>query len=143
MSKKKVLPGTSINHGSVYARVPELAARNLATLVDGAAQPFHPCEGGWACFLNGDIEDWESPLIEFYPCDVSLVQSKGTLIFSRLKPTSARAGAGTHFNLTVPKTRTELEQRCKKLGLPFSWRDWQSVLEVWLEQDLLIECVPR
>ncbi len=140
---KKVLPRMTINHGSVYARAPELAARNLAALVGGAAQPFHPCDGAWVCFLNGDVEDWESPLIEFYPFDVSLVQREGKLVFSRLKAASAHAGAGTHFNLTVPRTRTELERRCRKLGLPFSWRDWQSVLEVWLEQDLLLECVPR
>jgi hypothetical protein len=50
---------------------------------------------------------------------------------------------GAHVNLRIPQTRKALERICVERRLAHSWRDWQSLLEVWLEDDLLIECVPR
>lgn len=51
-------------------------------------------------------------------------------------------GGGGHVNISVDLSRAELEKRCAALGLPCSWREWQSLLEVWLEDDVLIEIIP-
>lgn len=127
-----------INHSSVYSRNPQKAALDLAALTDGIAKPFHPCEGAWVCFLND--EDWNSELIEFYPTQIKLGQRSGQLEFCD-NPQGVN-GAGTHFNLFVPKSRIDLEAICENRNLTFSWRDWASFLDVWLEEDLLIECIP-
>lgn len=129
-----------INHGSVYALDPQRAAAHLAALTGGLARPFHPCEGAWVCFLNGQDEDWDGQLIEFYPRDVTLAAERGKLVFRRGEPVPP--GAGTHFNITVPTSRGKLEAICGERGLLCSWRDWQGLVEVWLEADLLMECVP-
>jgi hypothetical protein len=97
----------AINHGSVYSVRPQLAAENLARLTGGLARPFHPCKGAWVCFLSGVDEDWSGQLLEFYPRDVVLSEEAGALTF-RKSPVAPR-GAGTHFNLTIPKTRKALE----------------------------------
>jgi hypothetical protein len=133
--------GATINHGSVYARDPRGAAEKLAALTGGIARAFHPCEGAWVCFLGGDEEDWDGPLLEFYPRSVLLAREGSKLVFRAA--TTAPRGAGTHFNLTIPKTRMALEAACLAAGMRSSWREWQGLLEVWLEDDLLIECVPR
>jgi hypothetical protein len=130
----------SLNHGSVYARQPQRAAEALAQLSDGLARPFGPCEGAWVCFLGAADEDWDGPFIELYPHTAVLVAGDGGARFA--KSTRAPQGAGTHFNITVQKTRGELEAACEKSGLACAWRQWQGLLEVWLEDELLIECVP-
>jgi hypothetical protein len=130
-----------INHGSVHAAHPQRAAEHLAELTGGLARPFHPCEGAWVCFLGGEDEDWDGQLIELYPPTVTLAGEGGRLAFR--EATSTPRTTGTHFNLAVPKTRRQLEAVCKARGLACSWRDWQGLLEVWLEDSLLIECVPE
>ncbi len=127
-----------ILHGSIYARDPERAASHLAALTSGVARPFHPIEGAWACFLND--EDWETEIVEFYPRTVTIASRDGVLEFSSL--VGEVRGAGSHFNISIPKKRRDLELICKQQGLVYSWRDWQGVLEVWLEDEILIECVP-
>jgi hypothetical protein len=129
-----------INHGSVHARDPRRAAEDLAALTAGVARPFHPCEGAWVCFLSGDENDWDGQLIEFYPRDVVLAKEHGKLVFE--KAAAAAPFGGTHFNLTIPATRRWLEATCEERGLACAWREWQGLLEVWLESDLLVECVP-
>ena len=94
------------------------------------------------CFLSGKNEDWEGPLLEIYPRTVTLAPaSDGTVSFAEM-PLPAR-GAGGHFNLTVPKTRAELERLCKQRQLRHAWRHWAGLLDVWLDDELLIECVPE
>ena len=140
MSKKT--PATTtihINHASVYAHDPERAARDLAAIVNGTVQPFHPCAGAWVCFLSAG-DDWNGAFIEFYPRTVTLAANAGSVEFRELKPPAT--GAGTHFNLSIPLTRSELESLCDRRKLAHSWRDWQALLEVWLDAELLIECVP-
>jgi hypothetical protein len=128
-----------INHGSVHARAPRAAAEALAELTGGVVAPFHPCDGAWVSF-HGPEEDWDGPHIEFYPPSVTLAHDDGKLAFRQTK--SAPRGVGTHFNVTVPKTRRELEAICARRGIACSWRDWQALLEVWIEDGVLIECVP-
>lgn len=128
-----------INHGSIYARDPRRAAQDLAHLTGGLARPFHPWKGAWVCFLSGKDEDWEGQLIELYPHDLVMIAEEGRLAFRKAK--LPPRGAGSHFNLSVPRSRTELEALCGKRELSCSWRDWQGLLEVWLEEDLLVELV--
>jgi hypothetical protein len=131
----------ALNHGSVHARDPQRAAEHLATIVGGLARPFHPCDGAWVCFLSGEDEDWNGPLIEFYPRDIVLARDGNALVFRTIaRPAPTRSG--THFNITVPKSRAAIEAACGKLGVACSWRAWQELVEVWLEDDLLVECVP-
>jgi hypothetical protein len=124
----------------VHARDPRAAAEALAELTGGVVAPFHPCEGAWVCFL-GPEEDWEGPLLEFYPRSVTLAHRGGKLSFRRTK--TGPRGVGTHFNVTVPKKRRELEAICARRDITCSWRDWQGLLEVWIEDGVLIECVPE
>ncbi len=126
-----------INHASVYAHDPKRAAEHLAALSGGVVRSFHPCEGAWVCLLEGDT--WSGSLIEFYPRSVTLAHRDGEVRFEALaRPAS---GGGTHFNLSLPKSRTALEQICRERGLTHGWRDWAGFLDVWLEGELLIECV--
>jgi hypothetical protein len=133
---------TKINHGSAHALDPRRAAEHLAALTGGLARPFHPCEGAWVCFLRGEDEDWDGQLIEFYPQDINLATEKGRLVFRKTK-IPRNPNRGTHFNVSVPKTRKELENLCAERELVCSWRDWQGLLEVWIDDLLLLEFVPE
>ena len=127
-----------IIHSSIYANNPEKAALDLAALVDGIVKPFPPVKGGWVCFLND--ENWSSgEFIEFYPKSVKLKNKSGNPIFQENKQDVS--GVGTHFNLSVPKSRDELELICKKRNLENAWRGWGGFRDVWLEDNILIECV--
>lgn len=128
----------TLNHASVQASDPERAARDLAVITGGSVAEFHPVPGAWVCFLNA--ADWDGGLIEFYPRSVALAHRDGAVYFRTQEP--GAASGGTHFNLSVPRTREELEALCRERALPHSWRDWQGLLEVWLDGDLMIECVP-
>ncbi len=127
-----------IIHSSIYAEDPQKAAYKLAQLVDGIAKPFHPCEGAWVCFLNE--ENWESELIEFYPKNVKLHNSNGGLAFEEMA--EKVRGVGTHFNLSIPRTRRQIEDICSHNELTCKWRDWAKLIDIWLEPEILIECVP-
>lgn len=130
-----------INHGSAYGHEPAAAAAHLAALTGGVAAPFHPCEGAWVCFLSGKDEDWEGPLVEIYPRNVTLAaDGEGTVSFAKM--TSPARGGGAHFNLTIHRSRTELERICERRALRHAWREWAGLLDVWLDDELLIECVP-
>ena len=129
--------GIRLNHGSAYAGDPEAAAHHLAALSGGGVESFHPLEGGWVCLLEGS---WSGALIEFYPRTATLAHEQGRVLFRPLD-TPARGG-GSHFNLSLPRSRGELERISRERGLPHAWRDWAGFLDVWLEPDLLIECVP-
>ncbi len=131
-----------IQHGSAYAHDPEHAAGALAALTGGVARAFHPCPGAWVCFLGGDDEHWSGPLIELYPRSVRLASEAGEVVFRPLPPPHTARGAGTHFNLAVGATRGELERICAAQGLTCSWRGWAGFLDVWLDDDLLIELAP-
>lgn len=130
--------GVTLNHGSVQATDPEAAAGHLAALTGGSVVPFHPVDGGFVCLLDGG--GWEGALIEFYPRTTALAHRDGAVFFRAQEATAATGG--THFNLTIPRTREVLEAVCVERALPHSWRDWQGLLEVWLDDDLMIECVP-
>jgi hypothetical protein len=129
-----------IQHLSLNAQDPKRAAEDLAALVDGVVTPFHPVDGGYVCFL-GDKEDWGGAFVELYPRDIALSAVKGKLEFRTIR--GGINASGAHVNLRVPKTRKALEAICAKRRITCSWRDWQSLLEVWLDDDLLVELVPR
>ena len=129
---------TRLIHSSIYADDPKKAAMDLSVLVNGSAKKFHPCEGAWICFLND--EDWEAELIEFYPKSIQLQQEGNEVVFKEVKLTDV--GVGTHFNLHIPKTKTQLEEIAGTLKLKCSWRSWAGLLDIWLEQGILIECKP-
>ncbi len=127
-----------IIHSSVYASDPEKAALNVAALIDGIVKPFFPCEGAWVCFLND--KNWDGgEFIEFYPKSVKLSNKSGNPAF--LENPEGVSGAGTHFNLSAPKNRENLESICQERNLMCALRGWGNVLDVWLEENLLIECV--
>lgn len=127
-----------IIHSSIYSDDPRKAANNLALIVGGISKPFHPWEGAWVCFLNE--ENWEGDLIEFYPKNVKLQNVNGGLAFEEI--TEKVEGGGTHFNLSIPKTRRQLESICKHNNFPCKWRSWANLLDIWIEPKILIECVP-
>jgi hypothetical protein len=126
----------TINHASVYAHEPKQAAEHLAALVGGTVEPFHPLAGAWVCLFEGT---WDGPLIEFYPRSATLIQKEGRVGFGKLG--AAANGSGTHFNLTLPRQRSWVQAQCNKRNLTCTWRDWAGFLDVWLEQDLLVEIV--
>jgi hypothetical protein len=126
-----------INHASMYAGDPQRAAEHLAAIVGGTVQPFHPLPGAWVCLFEED--NWKGGLVEFYPRTSTLAHEEGQITFRALS-TPARGG-GSHLNLSVPRTRQLLEALCRERNLTCAWRDWASLLDVWLEDDVLIECV--
>jgi hypothetical protein len=128
----------SVMHASLYAENPKRVAEKIAALVGGRTTTFHPVRGGWVCFL-GPREDWDGPLIEFYPRTVTLAHEDGSAVFKKLKREAH--GAGGHVNISVPISRGVLEAKCDELGLLHSWREHQSLLEVWPEDEVLIEIV--
>ena len=132
------MPGrVRLNHASAYAREPRAAAEHLAALAGGTVQSFHALDGAWVCLFEGS---WDGGLIEFYPRTSTLAHERGEVCFRDL-PRPA-AGGGTHFNLSLPRTRAQIEEICRAQGLVCAWRDWAGFVDVWLEDDLLIECVP-
>jgi hypothetical protein len=127
-----------INHASMYAHEPERAARLLAALTGGTVESFHPLRGAWVCLFDGT---WEGPLVEFYPRTHTLAQEAGTVAFQRLGRPAL--GSGTHLNLGLPRTRAWVEAFCETERLTCTFREWAGFLDVWLENDLLIEIVVR
>src|SRR5687768_3265640 len=125
-----------IHHGSAHADDPKRAAENLAAIVGGKVEAFHPVPGGWACLFDGS---WDGTFLELYPKTHGIVQKEGGPGFVELaaRPT----GVGTHFNISVEKTRAEVEGICKERGLRFSWRDWAKLLDIWIDDALLVEIV--
>jgi len=126
-----------LNHLSTYARDPERAAAHLAALVGGSTRPFGSLAGGWICFLNAPSIDAE--FIEFYPRAATLVNVGGHPKFADLA--DGARGSGTHVNLSVPRPRAELEAICAARGLKCA-TGRANLLDVWLEEDLLVELVP-
>jgi len=59
-----------------------------------------------------------------------------------LKPTS-QLGRVPHLNLTVDRTRAELEAICDERSLEHGWRGWTGFLDVWLDEGLMVELVYR
>jgi hypothetical protein len=129
---------TTINHASAYAHDPRAAAEHLAALGGGRAARFEPLPGAWAVLFEGT---WEGAMIELYPRDKTFALRDGAIGFHDLSPPAR--GAGTHFNLSVDKTRQELESLCAARGLTCSWRGWAAFLDVWVDEELLVELVPR
>lgn len=125
-----------IHHASMYAHEPKRAASLLAALTGGTVESFHPLRGAWVCLFDGT---WEGPLVEFYPRTHTLAQQGGTVAFQKLG--SRAQGSGTHLNLGLPRTRAWVEEFCKAEGLICAFRDWAGFLDVWLEDDLLVEIV--
>jgi hypothetical protein len=125
-----------VNHASLYATDPKRVAELLAKIAGGRTAPFHAIEGGWFCFL-----DDEGALVELYPRTITLAHENGA--FKPKKLAEPAKGGGAHVNISVDLGRGELERRCDALGVPHSWREWQSLLEVWPEDDVLFEIVPR
>jgi hypothetical protein len=128
-----------ILHVSLNARDPGTAARHLAEVVGGVAVPFHPVEGAFVCFL-GDKEDWAGPLIELYPRTTTVVLQKGKMAFREIA--GGINASGAHVNIALGKTREQIESTCDRRGIVHHWRDWQGLVEVWLDDGLMIECVP-
>jgi hypothetical protein len=131
------MPAVTINHASMYASDPPGAARHLAAIVGGEVVTFHPLPDAWVCLFQPG--DWKGGLVEFYPRTATLAHDDGAVTFRDL-PSPSRGG-GSHLNMTVPRTRAALEALCRERGLVCAWRDWAGFLDVWLEDDLLIECV--
>ena len=128
-----------INHASMYATDPKRAAETLAALLGGSAEEFHPLPGGWVCLFAAG--DWGGGLVEFYPRSATLAHDDGAIGFRTLDRPAR--GGGSHLNLSLPRKRADIEAICRQRGLVFAWRDWAGFLDVWLEDDLLIECVCR
>ncbi|MBL8954459.1 MAG: hypothetical protein JNK82_27015 [Myxococcaceae bacterium] len=126
----------TIEHASAYAHDPQRAAEHLAALCGGKAEPFHPNPGAWVCLFD---RTWSGPFIELYP-RTSRLSLKGDEITFEAMPVAA-AGAGTHFNLRVDRTRPQLEQLCAERGLTHGWRAWAGFLDVWLDEGLMVELV--
>ena len=51
------------------------------------------------------------------------------------------SGAGSHVNLVVPMSASEVDAACANTGLPFGWR-WPGLMDLWLEDRLMVELVP-
>jgi hypothetical protein len=126
-----------INHASAHAHDPKAAAEHLAALIGGSVVPFHPLAGAWACLFEGS---WSGAFLELYPRTHGLHAGKGGAVgFRALAPPAN--GGGAHFNVTVSKSRAELEAICASRGLVCSWRGWGGFLDVWIDEDLLVELV--
>jgi len=89
---------------------------------------------------SGGVPRWTGPLIEFYPKThrIGWVDGQPAFVVNEARAT----GAGTHFNITVDKTREQIEAVCEERGLEHAWRDWASFVDVLLEDGLVVEIVP-
>jgi hypothetical protein len=125
-----------INHASVYAIDPKAAAEHLVALVGGNIQAFHPLEGGWAALFEGS---WTGTFLELYPKTHRIFHDGSKVGFTELEEPAR--GAGTHFNISVDKSRAEIEAICKERGLACTWRDWAKFLDVRIDDDLIVEIV--
>lgn len=119
---------------------PERAARLLARIVGGTAAPFPVLDGAWVCFFSSAA--WGGDFVEFYPLEARLERRAEGAGFGRVVSSDER-WSGAHLNVSVPLSRDELERRCREAGVPHVWRGGQALLEAWIEDRLLVECVPR
>jgi hypothetical protein len=132
-----------IGHASVYADDPERAASALAALIGGQVAPFPPHSAGWVCFLSAERTGWQHEFVEFYPRDTQLVRIDSVSARPKFAPVEGgrATGAGSHVNLVVPMSASEIEQACALTDRPHGWR-WQGLMDVWLEERLMVELVP-
>ena len=133
---------TQIGHVSLYADDPKRAASTLAAVIGGAVVPFPPQEGGWVCFLSADRTDWAHAFIEFYPRTTQLAVVEGGTR-PRFLPVEGgpATGAGSHVNLRLPMSASDIEAACQRSGRPHGWRN-PGLMDLWLEARLMVELVP-
>ena len=125
-----------LNHASCYAIDPKAAAEHLVALCGGRTESFHPVPGGWACLFEGS---WTGTLLELYPHTHRIFHDGTKVGFAEMK--EPVRGAGVHFNISVEKSRAEIEAICKERGLACAWRDWAKFLDVKIDDDLIVELV--
>lgn len=127
-----------LNHASAYAHDPRKTAEDLAALCGGNVVAFSPLPGAWVCQF-GPVAN--GPFIELYPRTSRFALHEGAIRFEAM-PVPA-TGAGSHLNLRVDRSRTELERICAERGLKHGWRSWAGFLDVWLDEGLMIELLCR
>ena len=121
-----------INHVSVYADNPFGCAEKLITMLGGYVTPF-PAFRGACMYYFGNGSDG---LIEFYPKTHKIVQTGTSPGFAPLRqPVN---GCATHINLQVEVPLEEVAEKATKLRLTNGLR-YQGFLDIWLENELLIE----
>ena len=127
-----------IHHLSIAARDPQLAAGVLAELMGGKAVPFPPNPGSFFALQL----DQHGSGVEVYPAGTEL-EPNGEVggNFVRRPP---RGYGSTHFALSVPTARRQVEEIAKRAG----WncfvcnRGPFHVIEVWVENETMVEILP-
>ena len=126
-----------IRHLSVTARNPEKAAKALAEMTGGQAQPFisKNMPGAWVCIWDTS----KNHLIEFLP-DGFLMQA--TDYGADFKKMDSNVNyKSTHFQLEVDATVNEIKLVADKNSFRHAFRANRGgpLYDVWFEDQLLVE----
>lgn len=125
----------TINHVSIFSNNPKKAADTMVQVFGGVARPFPPSPGGYTFYFDATTMGYGG-FIEFYPKVRQLVKHGIHPVFEDL--IKEPYGYATHINLMVDVPLKEIAARCTALGLDNGIR-FTGLLDVWLEEELLIE----
>lgn len=128
-----------IKHLSVSVENPEQAAKALAEMTDGNAQPFSSrnMSGAWVCMWD----EKTNHLIEFLPNDYLMHSTGYGADFKKLE--FRQNFNSTHFQLEVLTPLEDLQRIADRFGLKHKFRPNRGgpLYDIWFEDQLLVEFV--
>ena len=129
----------TIKHLSVSVNKPETAAKALAEMTAGKAEPFmsRNMPGAWLCVW----EEATNHLVEFLPNDYVMHATEYGADFR--KHESKQNFNSTHFQLEVQIPVSEIKVVAEKYNFPHKFRPSRGgpLYDVWFEDQFLVEFV--
>ena len=126
-----------IRHLSVTTQNPEKAAKALAEMTGGKAQPFstRTMIGAWVCIWS----EQENHLIEFLPDGYLMRPADYGADFHNLEMNQNYNS--THFQLEVTAPLENIKRIADQYGFKHKFRPYRGgpLYDVWFEDQLLIE----
>lgn len=131
-----------IHHISIAAHNPLHVARVLAEVLQGTSIPFPNHPGSYVALAL----DAQGTMIEVYPFGTALIPGKEAEEGTQLQSNSTSSlYTANHSAISVPVSAAQIQAIADREG----WRmvhchrgDYFDVIELWLENQLLIELLP-
>ncbi len=129
-----------IHHLSIAVREPARVASALAELIGGASVAFPPNPGSYWALQR----DPHGTGIEIYPAGTTLEPDGDRGVAFASDPQQRSGYVGHHFAISVPTPRDEVTAIAAREGWQYyeCMRGGFHVIEVWVENEILIEVLP-
>ncbi len=129
-----------IHHLSIAVHDPARVAAALAELIGGASVAFPPNPGSYWALQR----DPHGTGIEIYPAGTTLRPDGDRGVAFASEPQRGSGFVGHHFAISVPTSKEEVVTIAAREGWEYHecMRGGFHVIEVWVENEILIEFLP-